>query len=295
MSNTLTGSNTQTAAKQNRAIRLIALDLDGTVFNDEKQITPRTLAALQAALDAGIIVAPATGRTGDGLPPEFLTLRGLRYAITSNGAVVYDYAQQRALTHLPFAADQILPIYDTVAPFGGLLSVFIDGHSQSDAAALEANLHIVPENLRPYFRRRGIVPDLRALIAAHPTMVEKFSIMYPDEPTQQAAWAAVSSRFTLEITSSLPRNMELNAPGVTKGRGLLALAAHLGIDPAETMACGDSGNDLAMLQTAGLGVAMGNATPEIKAAADCVTLDNNHDGVAAAIETYALPHNPPQL
>ena len=88
----------------------------------------------------------------------------------------------------------------------------------------------------------------------------------------------------LEIASSIERNLELSAPGVTKGRGLMALAAHLGLTPGQVMAVGDSGNDLTMVQMAGLGVAMANATPDVLAAADVVTGDNNHDGVAQAIE-----------
>ena len=91
-----------------------------------------------------------------------------------------------------------------------------------------------------------------------------------------------------EITTSLDSNLEINAPGVTKGSALLALAKHLGLARSQLMAMGDSGNDLAMLQAAGLGVAMGNATEEVKAAADAVSADNNHDGVAVAIEKYVL-------
>ena len=72
------------------------------------------------------------------------------------------------------------------------------------------------------------------------------------------------------------------------GSGLLALAEKLGLRRDQVMAVGDSGNDLSMIEDAGLGVAMGNATPEILAAADAVTADNNHDGVALAIEKYAL-------
>lgn len=92
----------------------------------------------------------------------------------------------------------------------------------------------------------------------------------------------------MELASSLPRNMEVNAPGVTKGSGLLALAAHLGLTRAQTMAVGDSGNDRAMIEAAGLGVAMGNATDDIRKIADVTTDDNNHDGVAVAIEKYVL-------
>ena len=92
----------------------------------------------------------------------------------------------------------------------------------------------------------------------------------------------------MEITSSIPNNLEINARGVTKGRGLLVLAETLGLSRSQVMACGDSGNDLTMIQNAGLGVAMANATPEVLAAADFVTASNNEDGVAKAIERFVL-------
>ena len=110
----------------------------------------------------------------------------------------------------------------------------------------------------------------------------------PATAARDAAWQAVASRFNVEITSSIPNNMEINAPGVTKGSGLKTLADTLGLAMNQVMACGDSGNDLAMIQAAGYGIAMGNATPDVLAAARYVTDDNNHDGVAKAIETYVL-------
>ena len=92
----------------------------------------------------------------------------------------------------------------------------------------------------------------------------------------------------VEATSSLGCNLELNAPGVTKGQALLTLAGTLGYSREQVMACGDSDNDLAMIKAAGLGVAMGNAEPEVKAAADVIVSDNNHDGVAEAIHRFIL-------
>ena len=106
---------------------------------------------------------------------------------------------------------------------------------------------------------------------------------------RDAAWRAIEAACPgVELTSSLPRNMEVNAPGVTKGSGLLALAAHLGLTRAQTMAVGDSGNDRAMIEAAGLGVAMGNATDDIREIADVTTDDNNHDGVAEIIRKFIL-------
>ena len=256
-------------------IRLIGLDLDGTVFDDAKHISPRNLAAIEAAVQAGIIVLPATGRTATGVPQAFTGIPGVHYALTSNGASVVD---MRTGEHI---VDQ---------PFGGVFSLFVGGKSYATKADNDLIDVLVPENLRDYFRKTRIeVPDLRTVLQEKVGQVEKFSVMYPKVELRDEAWRAVLAACPdVEATTSLGSNIELNAPGVTKGSGLLALAEKLGLRRDQVMAVGDSGNDLSMIEDAGLGVAMGNATPEILAAADAVTADNNHDGVALAIEKYAL-------
>lgn len=270
-------------------IRLIALDLDGTVFNDEKQITPRTLAAIRAAAARGADVIPATGRVASGVPEAFLAVPGVRYALTSNGACVVELATGRRLVSLPFEASQADQIYDLVSATGGALGIFIGGKAYTDRFGANEGIAFMPPALRRYLRdSRIVVEDMHAVFRAHPNEVEKFSITYPTEAARDAAWKAVADRFSVEITSSIPKNLEINAPGVTKGSGLTTLAHTLGLTMDQVMACGDSGNDLAMLQAAGYGVAMGNAVPEVLAAARYVTDDNNHDGVARAIERFVL-------
>lgn len=271
-------------------IRLIALDLDGTVFDDQKRISPRTLRAIRAALDRGIDVVPATGRQAGGIPDAFLKMPGVRYALTANGASVVELATGRSLVRLPIDDGLARKILSIVHPFGGVIGVFIDGGCYGDAESAARIENICPPALLPYVRTsRRVVEDLPAFMAAHSGQVEKFSIMYDSNEVRNAAWAAVQAACPdVEIVSSVPKNLEVNAPGVNKGRGLMALAAELGLDRSQVMACGDGGNDLAMIQMAGLGVAMANGAPRVKAAADVVTLDNNHDGVAAAIETYVL-------
>ena len=93
-------------------IRLVALDLDGTVFNDKKEITPRTLAAIRAACARGVAVLPATGRTASGIPAAFTSIPGVRYALTSNGASVVDLTTGEQLVNQPFGTEQALKIYD---------------------------------------------------------------------------------------------------------------------------------------------------------------------------------------
>lgn len=270
-------------------IRILGLDLDGTVFDDEKQISPRTLAAMQAAIDRGVIVLPATGRPVSGVPEQFLHMPGVRYALTSNGATVTELATGRRIVELTFDADDAIRIYDALRPFDCAMSIFIDGQSYTSTDNFDRMQELSPPALRPYLRDSRIaVDDIHALMRRHAHGIEKFSILYPDYPTRDAARAAVTAACRVEATSSLGCNLELNAPGVTKGQALLTLAETLGYSREQVMACGDSDNDLAMLKAAGLGVAMGNAEPEVKAAAAVIVADNNHDGVAEAIHRFIL-------
>ena len=271
-------------------IRLVALDLDGTVFNDKKEITPRTLAALRAACAQGVVVLPATGRTASGVPAAFTSIPGVQYALTSNGASVVNLHTGEQLVNQSFATEDALKIYDILERGGGMMSIFIGGKSYTTRANAENHMDVVPENLKEYFRTTRIeVEDMHATLRAHAHEIEKYSMIYHTEAERDAAWREVERTCPgMELTSSLPRNMEINAPGVTKGSGLLALADYLGLARDQTMAVGDSGNDRAMLEAAGLGVAMGNATNEIREIADVITDDNNHDGVAVAIEKYVL-------
>ena len=269
-------------------IRLLAFDLDGTVLNDRKQLTPRTLAALTAAAERGVALVPATGRTAAGLPAALLALPGVRYAITSNGARVMDLAAGRALRELYIPRAAALAAYDILAKYDCLADLFQDGAGYTTAAHRAAAARFVPENLRAYvLNTRQVVPDLRAFIAGQERGIEKLTVFFLSEDERRRAWAEVAA-LGVDVVSSLPLNMEVNAAGVDKGAGLLALAGALGLSADALMAIGDGGNDTAMLRAAGLGVAMGNAFPEVKAAADFITADNNADGAARAVERFIL-------
>ena len=270
-------------------IRVVGLDLDGTVFDSHKRISPRTIAAMKAAIARGVVVLPATGRPANGVPDEFLHLEGVRYALTSNGATVTELATGRRIVELTFDPDTALQVYTVVRQFDSAVSIFVDGRSYAAADSLDRMVQLSPPDLRPYLRDSRIpVDDMPAFLMKHRHGIEKFSILYPDYAARDAAKAAVLAACQVEATASLGANLELNAPGVNKGRALVTLAETLGYTSANVMACGDSDNDLAMIRMAGLGVAMGNAEPDVLAAADAVVADNDHDGVAEAIERYVL-------
>lgn len=271
-------------------IKIIGLDLDGTVFNDDKEITPRTLAAIREAAARGIVVLPATGRPASGVPREFLEVPGVEYALTSNGATITRLSDGSRLVFLPFQARTALGLHDLLAPMDCICNVFIGGKSYTPRQSAHQLDIFSPKNILRYIKDTRIqVEDLRQAILDHPNEVEKLTVLFRNHQEREKAWAAVAQAFPeVEITSSFDNNMELNAPGVHKGIALLTLAKQLGYGPENVMACGDSSNDLAMLRSVGLSVAMGNADETVKAVAKVITDDNNHDGVAKAIETYAL-------
>lgn len=271
-------------------IKIIGLDLDDTLFNSKKEITPRTLAAIEAAAKKGIVVLPATGRPITGLPSQFMDIPGVNYALTSNGATVTEISTGKVLVEQPFQREMALGIYRLLEPLDNIINVFTNGVVYTSADTVARSIEICHPSIREYVRRtRHPVEDMEGFLMENIHGIEKFNILYESEEVRQYAWALVAQHYPdAEIASSLPGNIEINAPGVNKGSGLIALAKHLGFTAENVMAIGDSGNDLAMIQQAGLGVAMGNAQPHIKAAAKVITDDNNHDGVAKAIETYAL-------
>ena len=130
--------------------------------------------------------------------------------------------------------------------------------------------------------------DIYQYMVETKSCAEKINVFLADLSDKEILREELSSVEGLAISSSMYNNLEINAEAATKGNALLWLADHLGIPREETMAFGDGENDISMLKAAGTGVAMGNASDHVKAAADEVTLTNEQDGVAAAIQTWIL-------
>lgn len=274
--------------EQSYDIRLVGLDLDGTVFDDQKRISAENQAAIREACRRGVQVLPATGRPLNAVPEEFLRIPGVRYALTSNGARVVDLTTGESVVELLIETPLALTALRELSRFDGSIDLFWQGKAYAEPRNIElAAARTVPE-LRSYiYSSRVAVDDLPAWLERQTQGPEKITMFFAD-PAERERCRRAAEGLGLTVSSSLPANLEMNAPGVDKGQGLLALAEVLGHTPAQVMACGDSGNDTAMLRAAGLGVAMANSTPDILALADAVTGSNNESGVAQAIQKYVL-------
>ena len=273
-----------------KKIKMIALDLDGTTFTNDKRITQHTKDVIQTAIAQGIIVLPSTGRQFSGLPEEFLSIPGVSYAITSNGAAVVDTATEKPIytNYIPYelAASEMEKLLQEDV----LVDIYANGVcyiEQSMTARYEDFL--TSQIQMDYFHKTRIpVKNLPEFIRNNRMDSEKFHILFHDDTPMNQLRKKYKKDSRFLATFALSNNLELNSPTADKGTALLALADHLGIPHEQTMACGDSFNDEAMLRKAGFSVAMGNAVAEMKEICDVITKTNEEDGVAYAIETYVL-------
>lgn len=273
-----------------KQIKMIGLDLDGTLLNTQKELTANTRRVLAEAIDSGILVLMATGRPFTGIPEELRTFPGIHYALTSNGARVLDTDHNKLLIEqlLPMeSAKKALRIF---ARYDTLSEIYFDGQGYADAAKLDnvGKYHHDPNMWNYVLTTRIAVPDIWDVIAKGNRNMDKVQALFADMDEREAAWKELSELEDLELVGSLSYNIEINAAGVNKGTSLVALGEMLGIPRESIMACGDGDNDVHLLQEVGFGVAMANAQPQVKEAADYITASNDEDGVARAIEKYAL-------
>ena len=272
-------------------IKMIGLDLDGTLLNEQKEVTPYTRDVLKRAIDQGVTVLVATGRPITGVPKPLLEFPGMRYVLTANGGRIIDIKEKKILYEelVPYdMAEKILKVFEKYDSFR---EIYFDGLGYVQEEQLE--------RISEYYRtgpmvnyiastRRG-VPDIWAKMREMEGHgLDKVHAVFIDEKERLKALDELMEIADLEVTNALGNNLEVNAPGVNKGRGLIRLGEMLGIRKEEIMAFGDGTNDLKMITEVGFGVAMENGFDEVKAAADYVTCSNDEDGVAKAIEKFVL-------
>lgn len=267
-------------------VHLIALDMDGTLVNSMKVIAPEELEAVSLAIDRGIQVVAASGRTMHSMPRE---LPRLRYFISCNGARISDRLSATPIYLRTICQSDMLRIMEEAKKYPCVREAALDDELYLAREDDEDELTFLPPHQHDFLRRmRCLADDLDGMLNAAQQGAEKILIFFHRTEDARSFRKWLQANFDLSISSSLDNNLEINAAGVSKAAALEFLAGHLGIPMEQVMACGDSENDIEMLRASGLGVAMANATQEVLALADAVTLSNDEHGVAAAIKRYAL-------
>lgn len=261
--------------------RIIAMDLDGTLNNDEKRITPKTLEALMAAQRKGIRLALASARPSPGLFKERDILRLQEYGgilMSYNGGRIVDAGTGKVLFETAMditVAKQVLHFLKTlpVTPIldDGKQFYVTDSHGYKVEYECKNNAMTCSE-----------VADLETFLNFAPVKI-LMSVLPEQLPRVQQEIAAFLPE-TLTVVQTAPFYLEVIPAVINKGQGIRDICGVLGLETAQVIAFGDAANDIPMLKAAGVGVAMGNASEAVKAAADMVTESNNDDGIAVALE-----------
>jgi len=273
-----------------KKIKMVALDLDGTTLNNHKIISPRTTEAFRRAMEQGVHIVIATGRTFKSLPEQLFDIEGLEYVVTSNGSHITRLKDRKVIYEDYIPAAGVEKVAALVRGSGISVETFVRGSAYIDRAEYDdvlANGSTYRD--AEYIRTtRKPVPDILAFMLENKDVIENINLSFEFLEEKERWRSALEEIPGTTLTSSFIHNFEVGGAGTSKAAALRYLMNMLGLTPEELMACGDSPNDGQMIKLAGIGVAVANGTPETIAMADYVTDANYEDGVAKAIEKFVL-------
>ncbi|OOM80412.1 sugar-phosphatase [Clostridium sp. BL-8] len=265
--------------------KLIALDMDGTLLTTDKRVSEKNKAAIKEAEAKGVKIVLASGRPLIGITKylnELDLLKDDDYVLSFNGGLVQNTKTQKVVSELPLKGKDLKNIYKISKE----LNINIHAFSAKDGLITpkisqytehEADINGIEINIRDF----NEIDDEEDIIKV--MMIDPQEIL---DPAIKKLPAELYEKYS--VFKSAPFFLEFTNKEVDKGLGLKKLGEYLGIKKEEIIACGDAGNDLSMVKYAGLGVAMENATKEVKEVANFITTSNDEDGIANVIEKFIL-------
>lgn len=271
-------------------IKIIAFDLDGTLLNSSKHVSEANARALEQCGQMGIHLVPATGRAASGIIPEIRNLKGVRYAITTNGGSVLDLQSGQILKSCRIPNTQAIHLMELLSRFHVMYDPYVEGRGKMEQSFYSRmdEFHLSPILKELIHATRDPIPDVVQYLQSSGKDVDKINVYLADQKDKEPLRRILMKEPDLAVSSSLVNNLEINAAQATKGNALTWLAEYLKVDPKATMAFGDGENDISMLRSAGVGVAMGNALEAAQKAAEWSTSSNDEDGIAYFLKQTIL-------
>jgi len=270
-------------------IKLLATDLDGTLLDSAMCLTRENREALEQCISRGIEVVIATGRALSAIPEDIRSIDGLKWLICSNGAKIYNNITEEQIFASYLSPEALTSVRPILEDNTIMKEVFVDGKPYVAASVMDdLGWYGIPEYFQDYVREtRDPVPDLPAFIWEHAELIENINFIHKDEEDKIALLYKLTEHAGLyTLTQSLRFNLEIGGIDTDKAFALRYICEMLGIEREETMGIGDNNNDVSMLDFAGIGVAMEDGSQAAKDAADYITTDSDHDGVAFAVEIF---------
>jgi cof-like hydrolase len=265
--------------------KMIVLDLDGTLTNNKKEITPRTKEALMKAQAKGVKIVLASGRPTYGIMPlaeELELKKNCGFILAFNGGKIIDCSDCRTIFEQKLD-ETLVPLLYHAAKEAGMQILTYQGEGivatdkNDKYVQEEARINKMPVEEYDDFLQQLVYPINKCLIVGDPAPLHQLEIKLKKE---------LEGR--MDVYRSADYFLECVPLGIDKARSLDRLITTLGITKEEVIACGDGYNDLSMINFSGLGVAMSNAADDIKAQADYVTLSNEEDGIAHVVDKFIL-------
>lgn len=275
---------------KDKKIRMVALDLDGTTLNNQKEISARTMTAFRKAMESGVHIVVSTGRTFQSLPKQLFNIEGLEYIVTSNGAHVTELATMKTIYENYLTSHAVEEVVRVLRGTGFSIETFVGGKAFIDKVEYEdvvANGSTYRD--AEYIKStRNPIPHICDYMIENKHQIENISINF-EHIEEKEKWQRILEQIEgITLTSSFQHNFEIGGANTSKAEALRFLMRRLGVSSDELMACGDSPNDMEMIKLAEIGVVVGNASEEMKSLADYITDTNDNDGVAKAIEHFVL-------
>ena len=272
---------------KNVDITCIALDLDRTTLNGHGRLSVRTRQVLETAIQKGIQIIVASGRSLSSLPEDICSIEGIRYVITSNGAAVYDLHTKKCLNQYKMTVDSVEKILEYTKEMEVAYEAFIDGQAYAQKEYVEDPVRFGarPGAISYIQKTRKPVDDIQAFLEENKEYIESIDVVVKNESLKQQLWGKFEADIPdVYVTSSVQQLLEISYWKSGKHSGAEFLLKYLGLQREKLLAFGDGDNDVELLRYAGIGIAVENASSACKKAADAVTLSNDEDGVAYAIE-----------
>lgn len=265
---------------------LLATDMDGTAVNDRNRMSPRTEETIHRALAQGYEVIFSTGRCPAEIRPFLKRFPDMHFAVCTNGSLVMDLRTGTPLRSVvvdPAVVEQALEAIHGMDYTAGF---YLGDEFYMDESVRDRLEHYNCACFKQLFEECATwVESGYEVFRRDPHCVRKVNLYFHDAEEHRRA-GELFAKLPMNYPSGIPMDYEICPPELSKGAGVELICEHLGISPQQCIACGDAGNDQSMFAAAGLGVAVGNAVPELKAMADVIVADCEHDGLAEAIDMY---------
>lgn len=267
--------------------KCIVADLDGTLLNSNKKLSQETKDTLELLMENGIHFVPATGRSFYAMPEDVAELKGIEYAITSNGVAVYDIKDRKAISCTCLSKQFVTELLTLLKDEEAAIDCVYAGRTYISETRYHNLAWCHNDTVKEEYIRATRTPvlDIREFMSEHLSEIEGIDITLPADRKSEIRTLIESSYPNIYITSSAPELLEISDIQCGKHNGIRKICELLNIDMSEVIAFGDNDNDTEMLLEAGLGVAVDNATESCKLAADMVTGSNDEDGVNAVLRS----------